>query len=1131
MKKFVVFMLVCVAAGFFYIKFSNGSDEDKKACEEARQKNTLADWEDYLSRFPQGKCGADAKLNKDKLRKTGGLEWSDLFSSETYILEEAEEYCKKLDEGGHTDWRLPNIDELRTLVINSRKTKTGGECKVSENSGCLSVDCADSCFYSENESDSGFSMLGDNGISLSSFSPVVSKKERKEAAIIKVRETGDLIHIHPVTLWYIRHLAQKENAKVNAVWMLDFTSGSLKESNKRSDYEGLSVRCVRQDDHDACETAKKYNKPYYWVFYFDNFPNGECMTEAKAVWESEDKKACDEARKANSRVSWELYLHDFPKGNCAEEGKEIRNKFKKIGKLEWSDRSVYKIDFNKAIPWAAYDSAYCLNLDEDGHKDWRLPDIDELRTLVQNHSGTMTGGSCKISEETGKNVEIDATKSCFADLCKENCSQLGDTVELWSDSPFSRMFLGYREIEQITLDFSDGTIGISSRSPGNYIRCVRGSDINGRDRNKAAENDTDEAETAGEAEEAEKKPEDSELCEIARGQNSRAAWERYLHNYPDGKCAEEGKVVKNKFKKVGGLEWSDVLKNGSCEELVEGGHDDWRAPNIDELRMLVKNHPGTVTGGKCGMSEYDGSLNLSDMVAADCLGADGEDFSVFGDEGWFFSSSEVGNLNSNYVWSIYFDNGALFPLKYTEMSYKIRCVRQDQSEACEDARKDLTGYSWIRYIENFPDGECVKEAKESLDKISCSKAKKSNLLSLWEEYLAKFPEGKCADEAKAAKIKLNKTGTIEWSDISDDNMQLGEAVKYCKNLEESGFHDWRLPTIDELRMLVRNCPGSQSGGECKVSEACNSLGCISHKCSCREDGTDGYYSKFGDDENVSLWSSSHHVGPLHYTKRFDRVTNRKSSDFVGAVEFKNAMIYFAAGDDSQQVRCVRQSDSDACKSARKESSVYSWSFYLKNFPDGKCAAEAKTGLEKALEKEEENMCNTARKQNKLADWEKYLKRFPSGKCAAEAKSSKEKLRKIGEFEWSDMADSEMTQKEAVEYCSNLTEGGHNDWRLPSISELRTAVDNCPRMQNDGACDVKDNCLSYDDCFNMEFCFCERKEHNNGVYSRLGDDARVVLWSSSEEPDSPYGAWTIAFVDASIEDLNKETRSGYVRCIR
>lgn len=1170
MKKFVILVLVVLVTVFFYEKISKGSGEDKKACNEARtaasieawksyieqfpngrcvkeakvffdkvdeqacneakQKNTLADWEDYLSRYPKGKCAEEAKLNKEKVRKVGGFEWSDLFYSEGYVLKEAEEYCKKLDEGGHTDWRLPNIDELRTLVRNSRKTETGGECKVSEKSGCLSVDCAESCFSAEDGNGSSFSMLGDSDVSLVSFSPVVSTQGAQRKTVPKVKETDDLIHIHPVTLWYIRHLAQKENASADAVWTLDFKSGSLKDSGKRGDYENLTARCVRQDDHDACETAKKYNNPYYWVFYFDNFPNGECMTEAKVVWENEDKKACDEARKANSRASWEAYLHDFPKGNCIEEGKKIRNKFKKIGNLEWSDRSVYEIDFNKAIPWSADDKAYCLNLDEDGHKDWRLPDIDELRTLVQNHSGTITDGSCKISEETEKNSEIDATKSCFDDICKGNCSKLGDTVELWSDSPFSRMYLGYREIEQLTLDFSDGTIGISSRSPGNYVRCVRGEDKNSSSRNKAEGNDNEAAETEDEAEEARKKPEDSELCETARAKDTRAAWEIYLHNYPNGKCAEEGKAVRNKFKKVGGLEWSDVHGDGSCDELVEDGHNDWRNPNIDELRMLVKKHPGTVTGGKCNISEYDGSLSLSDMHAADCLGSEGEDFSVFGDSGWFFTSSEVDDLSSNFVWSIYFDNGALFPLKHLEISYKLRCVRQDKNEACEYARKDLTGYSWTRYLENFPDGECVKEAKESLDKISCNKAMKANLLSLWEEYLEEFPEGKCADEAKAAKKKLNKTGTLEWSEISDDYMHLDAAVEYCKNHEESGLKDWRLPTIDELRMLIRNCPGSQSGGECRISGTCNSLGCITPKCSCRQDGTDGYYSKFGDDESVSLWSSSPHKGPLHYTKRFDPVSDYKSSDFVGAVEFKNAMLYFVAGNELQKVRCVRQSDSDACKSARKDSSVYSWSFYLKNFPDGECSAEAKAGLTKALEKEEENMCKAAKKLNKLADWEKYLKRFPDGKCAEEAKSNKEKLRKIGEFEWSDMADREMSQKEAVEYCSNLTEGGHDDWRLPSISELRTAIDNCPNMQNDGACNVKDNCLSYD-CLNVKSCFCERKDFNNGIYSRLGDDAMVILWSSSSESDSPYGAWTIAFVDASIEDLNKDSRSGYVRCIR
>ena len=41
--------------------------------------------------------------------------------------------------------------------------------------------------------------------------------------------------------------------------------------------------------------------------------------------------------------------------------------------LQWSEKATYSMNWDKA-------KQYCENLDEGGHNDWRLPNIDELRT-------------------------------------------------------------------------------------------------------------------------------------------------------------------------------------------------------------------------------------------------------------------------------------------------------------------------------------------------------------------------------------------------------------------------------------------------------------------------------------------------------------------------------------------------------------------------------------------------------------------------------------------------------------------------------------------------------------------------------------------------------------------------------
>lgn len=100
-----------------------------------------------------------------KGRKIGNLFWSDR-SSKEMTWYSAKEYCENLTEGGFDDWRLPNIDELRTTIKNCSKTQTDGQCKASEKSGCLSNSCDNpigSCFCDRKENNGGYySKLGDN---------------------------------------------------------------------------------------------------------------------------------------------------------------------------------------------------------------------------------------------------------------------------------------------------------------------------------------------------------------------------------------------------------------------------------------------------------------------------------------------------------------------------------------------------------------------------------------------------------------------------------------------------------------------------------------------------------------------------------------------------------------------------------------------------------------------------------------------------------------------------------------------------------------------------------------------------------------------------------------------------------
>ena len=136
-------------------------------------------------------------------------------------------------------------------------------------------------------------------------------------------------------------------------------------------------------------------------------------------------------------------------------------------------------------------------------------------------------------------------------------------------------------------------------------------------------------------------------------------------------------------------------------------------------------------------------------------------------------------------------------------------------------------------------------------------------------------------------------------------------------------------------------------------------------------------------------------------------------------------------------------------------------------------------------------------------------------------------RRIGNLVWSDRSSNKMTWSSAKQYCENLTEGGFTDWRLPTISELKTTIQNC--QSGGSSCRVSDSCISLN-C-RSESCRCNDKKNNRGYYSKLGDHDGVWLWSSTtgDFGDKEH-AWSVRFVDAYVE-IKYKYFDFYVRCVR
>jgi Protein of unknown function (DUF1566) len=130
---------------------------------------------------------------------------------------------------------------------------------------------------------------------------------------------------------------------------------------------------------------------------------------------------------------------------------------------------------------------------------------------------------------------------------------------------------------------------------------------------------------------------------------------------------------------------------------------------------------------------------------------------------------------------------------------------------------------------------------------------------------------------------------------SGDDLTWDEAKTYCQNLPLEGG-GWHLPTISELRSLIRGCDATETGGSCGVTEDCLYRSCRNSNCGgCLVGDVRCYWPPELNGSCYWYWSSSA-IADVDDNAWF---VNFMSIDSYGA--------YVAYGpiSDDIAVRCVR----------------------------------------------------------------------------------------------------------------------------------------------------------------------------------------------------------------------------------
>lgn len=416
----------------------------------------------------------------------------------------------------------------------------------------------------------------------------------------------------------------------------------------------------------------------------------------------------------------------------------------------------------------------------------------------------------------------------------------------------------------------------------------------------------------------------------------------------------------------------------------------------------------------------------------------------------------------------------------------------DDKNFCKSIESNPSIEDWQVYIENYPNGKCVNKAKKYLRDLQnqkedalCKDAQKEGSFEKWNDYLEKFPEGKCKSEANNRLKKLlqeteiscdyetpckDRESGLFWSKVADKEMNLKDAEQYCEKLEEVGYDDWILPSIDELRTLIRHCPKTAENGECKVrseGKICLDNDCRypEESCSCNKK-EDGRYNKLKDGGFVGnvFWSAS---------------VRSDGKNYAWYIDFADASINEKNSDAELYVRCTRRGD--------------------------------KTEKNEVAEKEEVSVKSSDSVEKKVEN-EANIKDI----------KSKDSIKKK---QWSSMTPYQENWHGAKKYCQDLEEDGWKNWRLPTIDELRTLIKKCEKTQTGGTCKVTNKCLQ-SDCSDDECIGCP--DYDRGNYSEYRD--RETLWSSSTMTNDPSQAWVVNFAKGSVDNSDKDTVL-FVRCIK
>jgi len=129
----------------------------------------------------------------------------------------------------------------------------------------------------------------------------------------------------------------------------------------------------------------------------------------------------------------------------------------------------------------------------------------------------------------------------------------------------------------------------------------------------------------------------------------------------------------------------------------------------------------------------------------------------------------------------------------------------------------------------------------------------------------------------------------------------------------------------------------------------------------------------------------------------------------------------------------------------------------------------------------------------------------------------------------------MNWKQAKQYCQELTLGGYDDWRLPTIYELRSLYRGCPAEETTNSCKGDCSTLLCETKTQYEYCGnCPLGGGpDNGCYWPEELEGSCSKYWSATKVDKSFirGAWVASYYSGEVTGTELKRGYRHVRCVR